>query len=105
MNCLFCDFASGKIKKKFVLETETVMVFPDIKPLAPVHLLIVPKRHIPELIKLDQDQFVWNDVLTVALKLIKQYNLETKGYRIVINGGGAQAIDHLHLHLEGGVSK
>lgn len=95
------------------METETIMVFPDIKPLAPVHLLIVPKRHIPELIKLDQfdnppaggDQFVWNDVFTVALKLIKQYNLDNKGYRLVINGGGAQAIDHLHLHLMGGVGK
>lgn len=91
------------------METDSVMVFPDIKPVAPVHLLVVPKRHIPELIKLDQvdksDQFIWNDILAVVLKLIKQYNLENKGYRIVINGGGAQAIDHLHLHLEGGVSK
>ena len=86
------------------METESVMVFPDIKPVAPVHLLVVPKRHIPELVKLGKlDKFAWDGVMAVVLKLIKQNGLEKKGYRIVINGGGAQAIDHLHVHLQGGV--
>ena len=89
------------------METESVMVFPDIKPVAPVHLLVVPKRHILEFSQLTQfdklDKFAWDGVMAVVLKLIKQNGLEKKGYRIVINGGGAQAIDHLHVHLQGGV--
>lgn len=91
------------------METESVMVFPDIKPLAPVHLLVVPKRHILEFSKLvlseveGLDQSTWSEMTVVVLKLIKQNGLEKKGYRIVINGGGAQAIDHLHVHLQGGV--
>ena len=106
--CLFCNFATGKIKKDFVLETETVMVFPDIKPVAEVHLLVVPKRHIKEFSKLDLLRpaifDVWTEIARTLQKLIKNYKLERKGYRIVINGGGAQAIDHLHVHLMGGVS-
>ena len=108
-DCLFCNFATGKIKKDFVLETKEVMVFPDIKPLSPVHLLIVPKRHIREfsqLAELDKlDKFAWDQMMAVVLKLIKQHGLEKKGYRIVINGGGAQAINHLHVHLIGGINK
>ena len=115
INCLFCDFATKKIKKDFVLETETVMVFPDIKPVAEVHLLVVPKRHIKEFSKLDLPRHceersdaaifdVWTEIARTLQKLIKNYKLEGKGYRIVINGGGAQAINHLHVHLMGGVS-
>lgn len=105
MNCLFCNFATGKIKKEFVLETNSVMVFSDIYPVAPLHLLVVPKKHVSEFTGMEKISDVWSEMMAVVLKLIKQNGLEKKGYRIVINGGGAQAIDHLHVHLQGGVSK
>lgn len=104
-DCLFCKFSKKEIKKEFVLETDKVMVFPDIKPMAKVHLLIVSKKHISEFSKLKNDeQGIWEEIIGILQKLIKQFKLGKLGYRIVINGGGAQIIDHLHVHLMGGVS-
>lgn len=99
-DCLFCKFASGEIKKEFTYEDEDIMVFPDIRPIKPVHLLIVPKKHISDFTALDDDK-LFGKIREVIQKMVKDQKIENSGYRIVINAGGAQAIDHLHFHLTG----
>ncbi|OGH05227.1 MAG: hypothetical protein A2W22_01240 [Candidatus Levybacteria bacterium RBG_16_35_11] len=96
-NCVFCKIAKGEIAKEFDYENEDIMVFPDLHPLRPIHLLIVPKVHIPDF--LDAPDLVLLKIFNTAKKLVREKKLENKGYRLVINGGGAQIIHHLHLHL------
>lgn len=100
MDCIFCKIASHEMSKDFTYEDEEIMVFPDIHPIKPIHLLIVPKKHIATFSHLDDD-VVLGKIRKIIQKMIVEFNLEGKGYRIVINGGGAQQIDHLHFHLTG----
>lgn len=80
------------------------MVFPDIYPIRPVHLLIVPKKHIKDFLDLD-DKNLLEKLRKVSQKMIRKFELENKGYRLGMNGGGAQIIDHLHIHLLGPLGK
>ncbi len=99
-SCIFCKIRDREIPKEFIYEDEDVMVFPDISPLKPIHLLVIPKAHIPSIMELENN--VLNDKIHKVLKeMVRKHNLQNKGFRIVINGGGAQAIDHLHFHLTG----
>lgn len=99
-DCIFCKIARREIPKEFTYEDDEIMVFPDINPLKPIHLLVVPKKHIPTIMELESSELT--DKIHKKLKdLVKENKLEDKGFRIVINGGGAQAIDHLHFHLTG----
>lgn len=98
MKDIFCKIRDREIEKEFVYEDDEIMVFPDIRPIKPVHLLVVPKKHIKDFGELSDDSIL-TKMKSVIHKLIKEHNLETKGYRIGINGGGAQIVDHLHLHL------
>lgn len=75
------------------------MVFPDINPIKPTHLLVVPKKHIPDFLDLDKD--LGEKIIDIAQKMVKEKDLMGKGYRILVNGGGAQHMDHLHIHLIG----
>ncbi|HSX40226.1 MAG TPA: HIT domain-containing protein [Candidatus Saccharimonadales bacterium] len=99
-DCLFCKFAKKDLPKEFVYEDSDVMVFPDIHPIKPVHLLIIPKRHISDFLELEDDELMV-EILLIIQKMVKDQHLEDKGYRIVVNGGGAQIINHLHFHLTG----
>lgn len=99
-DCLFCKFANHTLAKDFVYEDDVVMVFADIHPIKPTHLLIVPKKHIQTFSHLEDNALLGN-IRKVIQDMIQKTDLEGKGYRIVINGGGAQAIDHLHFHLTG----
>lgn len=103
-NCIFCKIANKEIPKEFIYEDDDVMVFPDIHPVKPIHLLIVPKKHIPELVAVDKPE-MFEKLFTVAQKMIGKQALEGKGYRVVINGGGAQVIDHLHIHVMGPITQ
>lgn len=103
-DCLFCKIRDGEIPKEFTYEDEDVMVFPDINPVKPVHLLIMPKRHIADCLDID-DEFLFGKICRVIQKMIKEQKLANKGYRIMINGGGAQIINHLHVHLIGPLGK
>ena len=98
--CIFCKIRDREIPKEFTYEDKDVMVFPDIHPLAPIHLLIVIKRHISELLELNDERLV-NKLWKTVQDMIKKSGLENKGYRLAMNGGGAQIIDHLHIHLAG----
>lgn len=80
------------------------MVFADIHPLRPIHLLIVPKKHIKDFLELEDDEIL-KSVRSAIQKMIIEKNLDKNGFRITVNGGGAQIIDHLHFHLTGPVRK
>jgi len=99
-SCIFCNIREGKIPAKFVYEDEDVMVFPDIHPLKPIHWLIVPKKHVSEVLFLE-DATLERSLFKTIRRMIKKADLESKGYKITINGGGLQDVDHLHIHLTG----
>lgn len=80
------------------------MVFPDIHPLKPIHLLIIPKKHLKDFSDL-QDDNLFGKIRKITQRMVKKQNLENKGYRVVINSGGAQIINHLHIHLLGPLGK
>lgn len=104
MDCIFCKIAQKQIHSKIVYEDENVVVFPDIHPVKKIHLLIIPKKHISEFIALENTELM-KDISNVLQKLIHDNKLENTGYKIVINGGGAQVVDHLHIHLMGPMGK
>lgn len=99
-NCIFCKIARGDISKEFTYEDEDVIVFPDLHPVKPIHLLIIPKNHVKEVAAVE-DPALFSKLFQVVQKVIEEQGLGDKGYRIVINGGGAQEVDHLHIHLMG----
>lgn len=102
--CIFCKIRDRIIPKEFTYEDEDVMVFPDIHPVKPTHLLVVPKTHLADFLDI-KDNATLEKIKTIAQKIIKENGLSDKGYRLVVNGGGAQIIDHFHLHITGPVDK
>jgi len=103
ISCLFCKIAKKEMPAEIVYEDEKVLVLKDIHPKAPLHLLIVPKKHIPSINHLElRDKELMGELILVAQKIAKEKNLE--GYKLVINVGrpAGQIIDHLHLHLLAG---
>ncbi|CAN5137881.1 HIT domain-containing protein [soil metagenome] len=102
--CICGQIAQHEIPKEFTYEDEDIMVFPDIHPSKPIHLLIIPKSHIKELHVLD-NPVLFEKLGKVIRQMILKMELENKGYNVVINGGGAQEVDHLHIHLMGPITK
>ncbi|ACM60432.1 histidine triad (HIT) family protein [Caldicellulosiruptor bescii] len=103
--CIFCKILNKEIQSEIVYEDELVCAFKDINPTAPVHILIVPKTHIENLNDVQQHhKELIGHVFVVAKELAKKFEIDEKGYRIVVNCGadGGQTIDHLHFHLLGG---
>lgn len=103
MDCLFCKIVDGTIPSKRVYEDDRCIAFADIHPHAPVHLLIVPRKHIASLATADAaDTPLLGHLLWVVAEVARQKGL-ANGYRTVINTGqdGGQTVDHLHLHLLG----
>lgn len=103
-NCIFCKIIKGEIPSQKVYEDDEILAFKDINPLAPVHILVIPKKHIETTNDLEEiDEPVIGKIFTVIKKLAKENNLEN-GYRIVNNCGedGGQEVKHLHFHLLGG---
>lgn len=104
-DCLFCNIANGKSDTEFLYETDELVVFNDIHPHAPVHLLIVPKRHIRSINDLtDDDRDIVAELLMTAKKMARLKEIAEAGYKLLFNVeyGGGQRIFHLHLHLLGG---
>lgn len=98
-DCIFCKIRDRKIPSNIIYEDEDVMVFPDIHAVRAVHLLIVPKKHVEDL--LDTDSQTIEQLFSAVQKMAKEKGLAQRGYRMVINGGGAQIVQHLHMHLMG----
>ena len=104
MDCIFCDIANEKVPKEFVYKDESLMIFKDIKPLAPIHLLIVPKEHIASINDLEErHKELIGEMFLLAKKTAKEQKIDD-GYKLAFNTGrkGGQLIDHIHLHLMGG---
>lgn len=105
MDCLFCKLIKKDIPANIVFENEEMMAFHDIRPQAPKHLLIIPKKHIATIDETtDEDRLLLGNMILCAKKLAASEGLSSDGYRLVynINSGGGQEVYHLHLHLLGG---
>ena len=104
-DCLFCKIIKGEIPSTKVYEDDEILAFRDINPLAPVHVLVIPKKHISSLNQLQpEDEAIVGRIYTVINKIAKQENISESGFRVVVNCGedGGQAVKHLHFHLLGG---
>lgn len=104
-NCIFCKILKGEIPSEKVYEDEKVYAFKDINPEAPVHVLIIPKKHISSANELtEENKEVIGDVYYAAQKIAKELGIADKGYRIINNCGedGGQTVFHIHFHLMGG---
>ena len=100
-NCTFCKIINGEIETKFVYKDDEILVFHDINPEAPIHLLIVPRQHIKSFLDLNSNHFsLLTKMIKVVQRLVKEKKLEGS-YRVLINGGAHQIVDHLHFHLLG----
>lgn len=103
--CIFCRIAAGEVPCRKAHEDDELIVFHDIAPWAPVHLLIVPKEHIPSLVETTPEQHaaLLGRMLALAPQLMKAHGV-TNGFRVIINNGadGGQEVPHLHLHAIGG---
>ena len=107
-DCLFCKISHGQMGTDFLFENENLVVFRDINPHAPVHLLIVPKRHIRSVNDLTPaDNDILAEMITTARQMAKKEKVDISGYKLLFNveKGGGQLIFHLHLHLMGGWDK
>lgn len=101
--CLFCKIIKGEIPVNFVHETENLVVFPDIHPAADIHLLIVPKAHIRGIRDIRKEHgSLLVEIYEVVSKLTEEQNLAEDYFRVVVNGGKAQHVPHIHFHLLGG---
>jgi len=104
-DCIFCKILEGAIPADSLYRDEEVMVFKDLHPQAPTHLLIIPTKHMDTLVEAEpQDQMVLGQLMLTAQRMANQFNLNEEGYRLVLNvgAGAGQAVFHLHLHLLSG---
>lgn len=102
-NCIFCKIVAKEIPAVIIYEGDDLLILQDIKPSAPFHHLIIPKKHIASIIELEEvDREIVSKLIFTAKEDANKSNL--KGYKISFNVGreGGQIIDHLHLHLMGG---
>jgi len=105
MDCIFCQIIAGKVPSEIIYQDGEVVAFRDINPQAPIHLLIIPKRHIPSLAHLSEAESpLIGHMVNAANQLAKREGVAEGGYRLVVNCGeqGGQLVPHLHLHLLGG---
>lgn len=105
-DCIFCKIVRGEVKAKFEYEDNQIVAFADIKPKAPIHILIIPRKHIESIKTLrEEEKNLVAEMVWVAKEIAADKNLE--GYKLIFNVGilGGQIINHLHLHLLGGWKK
>ena len=105
MDCVFCKIVAGEIPANIVYQDEKMLAFRDIHPIAPTHILLIPKKHIASLAELSKaDLPLVGDMINTANQLAEQEGISESGYRLVINCGkqGGQLVPHLHIHLLGG---
>lgn len=103
--CVFCQIIAGNVSANFIYSDQSITVFEDINPVAPIHYLIVPNKHIPSLNQLKQEDVdLFSKLFFVAKDLAAQAGIAEEGYRLMINTGenGRQTVPHLHMHLIGG---
>ena len=104
-DCIFCRIVGGEIPAEKVYEDDTIVAFDDISPQAPVHVLVIPKRHVPTLNDIEPgDADLMGRLALAAIAVAKEKGLGDRGYRLVTNclADAGQAVFHLHMHLLGG---
>jgi histidine triad (HIT) family protein len=104
-HCIFCQIASGEIPATKIFETDELVAFDDINPQAPVHFLVIPKKHIPTLDDLqEEDISILGKMLYYGAELARKKGIAADGYRQIINckEAAGQVVFHLHLHIMGG---
>lgn len=103
-DCLFCRIASGEVPSDRVFEDPEVIAFRDVAPRAPTHVLVIPRRHVPDVRSLTDEDAALLAALFSALRRVAESERLAHGYRIVTNTGpdSGQSVDHLHFHLLGG---
>ena len=104
-DCLFCKIADGKIPTKIEFQDEIAIAFQDINPQAPVHIIIIPRKHIPTILDIKSDDFgIMGYLYGVTSKVAENKGLNDDGFRLVANCGrsAGQEIQHIHIHILGG---
>ena len=103
MGCIFCKIINKEIPSTIVMEENNLIAIKDINPQAPVHILIMPKKHYSTLAECN-DKALFGDMLSMANKIAEKFDVKESGFRVVINTNseGGQTVLHLHMHLLGG---
>lgn len=104
--CIFCDIVKNKLPTEIVYEDDLLLAFKDVQPLAPIHILIIPKAHIISINDLEEkDAELVGRMILVAKKLAEEKGIAKDGYKLLFRVGkyGQQEVPHIHLHLIGGV--
>ncbi len=104
-NCVFCKIIKGEIPSNKVYEDEEILAFKDINPAAPIHILVIPKKHIASLVDMKEgDEILISKIYTVINKIAQDIGIDKKGFRVIVNCGedGGQEVAHLHFHLLAG---
>lgn len=103
-DCIFCSIVNGNIPSEKVYENEHVFAFRDINPEAPVHIVIIPKKHIATIMDVDTSSNISNELIKAAQHIAEKEGIEKSGFRLVnnCNEEGGQTVYHLHVHLLGG---
>lgn len=105
MECIYCKIVKKEIPSAVVFESEDILAFKDINPIAPVHILVIPKRHIENINQLEEnDADMVGRMILAAKRIAKEFDISEKGYKLLFRVGnwGGQEIPHIHLHLIGG---
>jgi histidine triad (HIT) family protein len=105
MNCIFCKIANKEIPSQAVFENENILAFRDLNPQAPVHILVIPKKHISSLNEINSDNSsIVAEIFQAINQIVEQENIKESGYRVISNCGddGCQSVQHLHFHILGG---
>ncbi len=106
-NCLFCKIIKGEIPSQKVYEDEEILAFKDIHPAAPIHILVIPKKHIDSLVQMQiEDEEMIGRIYHVINNIAEEQGFKENGYRVIVNCGkdGGQEVMHLHFHLLAGKS-
>lgn len=104
-DCLFCKIVKGEIPSTIVYEDDEILAFNDIEPVAPIHILVIPKKHIISLAHMeDGDELIIGKIYKVINKIAEEKGFKQDGYRVVVNCGknGGQEVMHLHFHILAG---
>lgn len=105
MDCIFCKIINKEIPSKIVYEDEEVLAFEDIAPQAPVHIVVIPKKHIAKITEIEkEDETLIGKIYSVINKIAREKQIAEEGFRVIINCGenGGQEVKHIHFHLLGG---
>ena len=104
-DCIFCKIINGEIPSEKVYEDDEVLAFKDINPVAPIHILVIPKKHITNLLEVKEENSYLIGKCYIAInKIVKELKIEKDGFRVIVNCGenAGQAVMHIHFHLIAG---